>query len=94
MYEHLPGRKIRKVSDMSQANPKKCVVVTNRLYKIAAGEVYEHDKYFLYYLNPSTGEEHISFVTNHVKQVGEDADAAMSLKHNTSKLEFLAGLGA
>jgi hypothetical protein len=94
-YEHLPNRRIRKVLDASKANPKKCIIVTNRLYKIPAGEVYEKDKYFLFYLNPSTREEHISFVTRYVEQFGEDADMAMSLKHNcSSKEEFLSGLGA
>jgi hypothetical protein len=94
-YEHLPNRRIRKHLYLEgMESEKEGIVVTNRLYKIKAGEVYEHDKYFLHYLNPSTGEEHISFVTNYIKKVGKDADALMASKHNTSKAEFLAGLGA
>jgi hypothetical protein len=86
-YQHLGNRRIVKST--------KGTAVTNRLYKIAAGDLYEEDKYFLKYTNPSTDEEHISFVTNFVEKAGEHADTLMALKHNCKTWkEFKAGKGA
>lgn len=70
------------------------MLVTNKLYRIKAGDLYEEDKYFLYYENPSTTEKHISFVTNFVEKYGKDADKLMAAKHNTTKRAFIAGGGA
>jgi hypothetical protein len=86
-YQHLGNRRIVKGT--------KGTAVINRLYKIAAGDLYEEDKYFLKYTNPSTDEEHISFVTNFVEKAGEHADTVMALKHNCKTWkEFKAGKGA
>lgn len=90
-YEHLANRRIRKTT----TKPNEGYAVTNQLYFIKAGDLYEDDKYFLKYTNPSTGEEHISFVTNFVKDCGRNADKVMARKHNckTTK-EFMTAGGA
>lgn len=95
-YEHLPNRRIKKhkyIEGMEMERDGNIVV--NRLYKVKAGDVYEQDKYFLYYANPSMKEEsHMKFVTKWVKDLGEDADAIQAATHNTDKKQFMAGLGA
>lgn len=92
-YEHLADRRV--VKHLLDSGVAIGVQVVNRLYKIAAGDLYQEDKYFLKYTNPSTMQEHISFVTNFVKEVGEKADLCMARKHNCGTVkEFLNGGGA
>ena len=45
---------------------------------------------FLHYTDPSTGKEHISFVTQLIAAHGLDADSAMAAKHGMTRDAYLA----
>lgn len=91
-YEHTAGRRVIKHTDGVER--ENGYLVVNRLFHIPAGEIYEDEKYFLEYKNPSTGEMHISFVTNYVEKYGRNADKLMAAKHNTTIKQFMEGTGA